>query len=142
MPNVAKDNAPSTANPPSEKKGGKDTTVPATVLRDIRNAAAFLALVNVYGQGITGEKAMEKEVAKHFFGDESSGLASTLKLLLTGGAHHIVCSALCKRRAYRLIFNIAQKKELYGGQHRAPPFYVEKVVMSSILHRAPPSGER
>ena len=86
MPNVAKDNAPSTANPPSAKKGRKDTTVPATVLRDICNAAAFLALVNVYGQGITGEKAMEKEVAKHFFGDESGGLASTLNLLLTGGA--------------------------------------------------------
>ena len=86
MPNAAKDNAPSTANPPSAKKGKNDTTVPATALRDIRNAAAFLALVNVYGQGITGEKAMEKEVAKHFFGDESSGLASTLKLLLTGGA--------------------------------------------------------
>ena len=86
MPNAAEDNAPSTANPPSAKKGKNDTTVPATALRDIRNAAAFLALVNVYGQGITGEKAMEKEMAKHFFGDDSSGLASTLKLVLSGGA--------------------------------------------------------
>ena len=72
--------------PASARKTSRDAQPSAALLRDIREAAAFLALMEVYKLKTTNKKELHKEMEKHFFGDESSGTISTLKMLLDGSS--------------------------------------------------------
>lgn len=73
------------STPPVSAEKGKNTKLGAPLLRDIRDAAAFLALMHIYrDKGVMPNVEKAKEMERQFWGDEQTNTASTLDKVLDG----------------------------------------------------------
>ena len=72
------------ATPALPKQGADPSKIPDLVLRNIRGAAAFAALNEVFATKVTNNDGKRIEMAKHFWGDEECNTGSCLRKLLDG----------------------------------------------------------
>ena len=108
--------SPNSTNAPASarKVKGKTNSMSAALLRDIRGTAAFYAWNQVNRMDSMPVKEQEDEMARQFWGNNESDIASTLNKLLNGD------EAFCNM--YEELFTTEDenhrilKKQCHGGE--------------------------
>jgi hypothetical protein len=96
------------ATPALPKQGADPRKIPDLVLRNIRGAAAFAALNEVFATKVTNNDGKRIEMAKHFWGDDECNTGSCLRKLLDG------------REAFATLFDLVPTPaghDLYVREH-------------------------
>ena len=127
-----------TSPPPSSRKARKSKNIPSGLLRDLRDAAAFMALTQLYEMDAMSKTSQEREMAKRYWGDEDSGILSTMNKVVNGSeAFRNLYEELTAENGMDLII----KDHVHGsGEYFVAGRHFDSSILSLVHFTKPDNG--